>query len=69
MQTLNYKVPVSQNMPSWISKFPRSVRDVVFKAHTTALRENSNIRKESPVLYAVVSSHLYRAYYVSFVTF
>ena len=65
MQTFKYKTPVSVDMPTWIAKFPVTVRDVVVKAHMSALRGKSNIREESPGLYAVVSSHLYRAYYVS----
>ena len=65
MQTFKYKTPVSVDMPTWIAKFPVTVRDVVVKAHMSALREKSNIREESPGLYAVVSSHLYRVYYVS----
>ena len=57
MLTFKYKTPVSVDMPTWIAKFCISVRDVVFKAHMSALHENSNIREESPGLYDAVSSH------------
>jgi len=67
MQTSAYKTPVSEDMPTWISKFPASVREVVVKAHLAAIEEDNNIRLSpgSTDIFAVVSSQLYHAYYVS----